>query len=119
MWKFIFFLAGIVSIIVGISKVTSNTTPVICNIKDIETGDFSKYDNFKISGGVILPGQLYYTYSVVGSGNVDQLVYPIFSQSYADSIIATYKASTTNQISVGDLDNWLKLHPYASREVGV
>jgi|GEM_PF-4320987 len=84
---------GLFGVIMGISNLMSNPTPVICSISDMENGntDFSKYDYFKISGGRTIG---YFFYSTdQATGRIAEIVYPIFSTAFIDSIKKVYESS--------------------------
>lgn len=94
------------AIIVGISKLASNSTPVICDISDLQTGDFSKYDYFTIKGGVQIPGQMYYSKNISG---INQIVYPLAPKGYVDSLATAYGQSSfynAADLTTG-FNNWL------------
>jgi hypothetical protein len=85
MFRLIIFGVGIFLIVLGFKKIGTNSTPVVCSMEMVEKGDYSKYDYFKLSNGVVV-GNYVYSQSRV-SNNITQFVYPVFSQQFLTSLI--------------------------------
>src|SRR6266700_408324 len=84
--KIILIIGGILMIVFGIKRISTNSTPVVCSFEEVEKGDYSNYDYFKLSKGII-PGYCVYAYNERDTlKNISQIVYPVVSKKLLDSI---------------------------------